>query len=80
MGPAFFTLSTMNASALLRVRSFPPCSTFPPRTSMIGLIDSAEASIAFAPPIRPPFLRFSSVSRAPHTLERPASDSPSAAT
>ena len=43
-------------------------------------IDSAEASIALAPPIRPPFLRFSSVSRAPHTLERPASDSPSAAT
>ena len=35
---------------------------------MIGLIDSAVASIALAPPMRPPFFRFSSVSRAPHSL------------
>jgi len=37
---------------------------------MIGLIDSAVASIAFAPPMRPFFFRFSRVSRAAHTFVR----------
>ncbi len=66
------TFSTRNARALLRVRCLPPCSTFPSRTSMIGLIASAEASNALAPPIRPPFFRLSSVSSAPHTRVRSA--------
>ncbi len=39
---------------------------------MIGLIASAEASSALAPPMRPPFFRFSRVSSAPHTLVREA--------
>ena len=53
-----------------RVRCLPPSSTLPSRTSMMGLIESTEASSALAPPIRPPFFRFSRVSRAPQTLLR----------
>ena len=64
------SLSTRNASAFERVRCLPPCSTLPSRTSMIGLIASADASSALAPPMRPPFFRLSSVSSAPHTLVR----------
>ena len=37
---------------------------------MIGLIDSSEPSRAWAPPMRPPFLRLSSVSSAPNTWVR----------
>ena len=47
-----------------------PRSTLPSTTSMIGLIASAVASIALAPPMRPPFFRFSSVSSAPNTRVR----------
>jgi ribosomal protein bL25 (Ctc-form) len=43
----------MNAH-LLRVRCLPPCSTLPSRTSMMGLMASADASRALAPPMRPP--------------------------
>ena len=65
---------------LRRVRCLPPCSTAPSTTSMIGLIASAVASIALAPPMRPPFFRLSSVSSAPNTLVRAARSAASAAT
>ena len=54
----------------VRVRCLPCCSTTPSATSMIGLIDSAVASSALALPMRPPFFRLSSVSRAPNTRVR----------
>ncbi len=47
---------------------------------MIGLIDNAVASSALAPPIRPPFLRFSNVSSAPNSLVRVTSSSARPAT
>ena len=46
---------------------------------MIGLIDSAVASSALAPPMRPPLRRFSSVSTAPHSWPE-AISSPARAT
>ena len=55
-------------------------STTPSRTSITGLIDSIDPSIACAPPTRPPFLRFSSVSSAPYTRVRGTSASAADAT
>ena len=46
----------------MRVRCLPASSTVPVLMSTMGLIDSIEPSIAWAPPMRPPFFRLSSVS------------------
>ena len=53
----------------LRAALLRPCRCAPRRC---GLIDSTDASIALAPPMRPPFFRLSSVSSAPHTFVRSA--------
>ena len=47
-----------------------PRPTSPVEMSRSGLIDRSDPSRAWAPPMRPPFLRFSSVSRAPSTWVR----------
>ena len=54
----------------LRVRALAASVTVPVEMSMMGLMDRIEPSMAWAPPMRPPFLRLSSVSRAPNTLVR----------
>ena len=58
------TLSLSQASDFLRVRWRPASSTTPVLMSMSGLMDSMLPSRAWAPPILPPFLRFSRVSMA----------------
>ena len=50
--------------AFARVRTLSAVSTTPSSTAMIGLTDSSVPIAAWAPLIRPPFLRYSSVSSA----------------
>ena len=59
------SLSRRNSSARRRVRCLPASSTAPSTMRMIGFTDSIEPRRALALPMRPPFLRFSRVSRAP---------------
>ena len=55
--------STIRSRALPRVRTRSTVSTTPSSTLMIGLTESSVPMAAWAPLIRPPFLRYSSVSR-----------------
>src|SRR5664280_1207682 len=56
--------------AFLRVLGLPASCTVPPLMSMTGFMDSIDPSMALAPPMRPPFFRFSSVLRAAITWVR----------
>ena len=83
-------ISSMTRSrAFDRVRTRSAVSTTPCFTAMIGLTESSVPMAAWAPLIRPPFLRYSSVSRATYmrmsgarassTSAMSAADRPSAA-
>ena len=65
---------------LLAGALFAGSSTSPVEMSMSGLIESIEPSSAWAPPMRPPFWRFSRVSSAPKTWVRADIDSAMATT
>ena len=66
--------SYSNCMAFFRVRGLPVSWTTPSLMLITGLIDNMDPSIALAPPILPPFFRFSNVFNAAKTWVRSMSE------